>query len=110
MPKAASYKVKFPQPSYLLNALVSGVWADTWATQEEEKGRSFSGQNLMDVAPNPPRWAITWAKKLADAIIEINREKHQDPTIRTLEDLYKAASSIGGYPHDIPGSGVVGTT
>ncbi len=47
------------------DALVQGVWADFWASEQEEKGRSFSGCDLLEVAPKAPRWALKWAKDLA---------------------------------------------
>jgi hypothetical protein len=77
--------------SSILGGIPAGVWADHWATGEEEKGESFSGVNLMDVAPAPPAWAKKWAKKVADEIVEANH--------KSLDELYELAESCG-YPND----------
>ncbi len=74
------------------DALVQGVWADYWAMEEEEKGASFSGCNLIDVAPKAPKWALKWAKDLAAQIRHLNGGA-------TLEQLYGFACDMG-YPND----------
>lgn len=77
----------------ILAGIPSGVWADYWATEQEEKGRSFGGGvNLIDVAPNPPKWAKDWAKRVADKIVELNNNK-------SLEQIYEMAKKIG-YKND----------
>jgi len=76
----------------ILEAIPSGVWADYWAMQEEEKGKSFSGMNLIDVAPKPPAWARKWAKKAADEIVRLNGSKY-------LDKLYQIAEECG-YQND----------
>lgn len=92
MPRTAPYRAKFPHNTEILDGMVKGCWASHWATEQEDKGRSFSGQNILDVAPKPPGWARTWGKKLADAIVQVNHVG--------LEDLYRKAVEISGYPHD----------
>lgn len=77
----------------ILKGIPSGVWADQWATKQEERGRSFSGQDLISVAPKPPKRARDWARKVADKIIAAN------PWAKTLEDLYRHVHQ-NGYPHD----------
>lgn len=72
----------------ILNAIPSGVWADYWATEQEEKGRSFgAGANIMDVAPKLPTWAKKWGKEIADKIVALNN--------KSLEDLYEMAEAAG---------------
>lgn len=75
----------------ILAGIPTGVWADYWATQQEERGRSFSGQDIMDVAPKVPKWAKDWATNLAAGIVSVNG--------KTLEQLYQMVKEAG-YPHD----------
>lgn len=81
----------------ILAGIPSGVWADAWATRQEERGRSFSGQDIMAAAPKPPPRARAWGKKIAGEIVRLNSERHGKPV--SLEDLYQAAVGAG-YPHD----------
>jgi hypothetical protein len=81
----------------IIRGITKGPWADLWANQQEEEGSSFSGQNIYDLAPEPPRWAKTWGKKVASIIERINGS--------TLTDLYKSAVVVG-YPHDAEQFGV----
>jgi hypothetical protein len=76
--------------SEILYGMAKGPWADAWAQKQEEKGRSFSGQNIYDICPEPPRAAQRWARKLADEIVEANL--HLGPG---LEGLYLAAREAG---------------
>jgi len=82
--------------SEILAGIPSGVWADAWATRQEERGRSFSGQDIMAAAPKPPPRARAWGKKIAGEIVRLNSERHGKPV--SLEDLYQAAVEAG-YPH-----------
>lgn len=79
----------FAHDADILAGIPSGVWADLWATEQEERGRSFSGQNLIAAAPPPPRWARRWAKQLADSIVRANGD--------SLAALY-AKAKAAGYP------------
>lgn len=77
----------------ILAGIPSGVWADAWATEQEEKGRSFGGGvNIIDVAPKPPKRAKDWAKKVADEIVRLSNAP--------LEDLYDIAWREYGYKGD----------
>lgn len=69
----------------------SGVWADAWASQEEENGASFSGCDLMDVAPKPSNEAVRWGVGIAADIVKANG--------KTLAALYAMARDAG-YPYD----------
>lgn len=71
----------------ILAGIPAGVWADLWATEQEELGRSFSGQDIVEAAPKPPAWARKWAKELADGIVLLNR--------KSLEDLYEMVENAG---------------
>ena len=71
----------------ILRGLARGPWADAWASEQEEKGRSFSGMDLYEVAPEAPRWAEKWAKKLASSIVALNH--------LSLDDLYAVACEAG---------------
>ena len=63
---------KNPHDSEILHGMAKGPWADAWAQKQEEKGRSFSGQNIYDICPKPPRAARSWARKAADKIVAAN--------------------------------------
>jgi len=78
------------QPSHdreILLGLGKGNWALYWADQEEEKGRSFSGQDLYEICPNQPPWAKKWSRNIADQIVRLNKT--------SLADLYKKACEAG---------------
>jgi hypothetical protein len=72
----------------ILYGMAKGPWAYHWAFEQEKKGHSFSGQNIYDLCPEPPRTAKTWARKLADDIVKSN-----DGLI--LEALFLAARHEG---------------
>jgi hypothetical protein len=78
----------------VLKGIPTGVWADHWATEQEEKGRSFRGQDLMDVAPKVPAWANKWGKAVADSIVAANHG-----WAHSLGDLYRHVKQ-NGYPYD----------
>lgn len=71
----------------ILRGIARGPWSDHWATQQEEAGESFSGQDVYDLAPDAPKWARDWAVKLADVLVALNN--------RSLADLYQAAVDAG---------------
>jgi hypothetical protein len=71
----------------ILRGMARGPWADTWASEQEEKGRSFSSMDLYEVAPEAPRWTEKWAKKLASSIVALNQ--------LSLDDLYAVACEAG---------------
>jgi hypothetical protein len=92
--------------------MARGVWADLWATEQEEKGKSFSGQDITEAAPKTPAWALKWARGVADKIVAMNQGNHirnylahthveGDPWKKqvTLNDLYLVVKSYG-FPHD----------
>jgi hypothetical protein len=68
--------------------MAKGPWADHWAHAQEERGRSFSGQNIYDICPEPPKWARLWARNLAADIVSANEGL-------SLEALYLAARHAG---------------
>ena len=79
---------KNPHDREILYGIAKGPWADAWANKQEGKGRSFSGQNIYDLCPEPPRTAQRWAWKLAGEIVEANEGL-------TLEALFLAAREAG---------------
>jgi hypothetical protein len=64
--------------SEILEGIPRGVWADFWAQEQEEKGRSFSGQEITSLAPKTPAWAKQWAREVADEIVKLNGKSLQD--------------------------------
>jgi hypothetical protein len=76
----------------ILFGIAKGPWSLEWADREEEKGRSFSGQDIYAQAPNPPSDAVVWAEDIATQLKRLNM-------VNSLEDLYTIAARRG-YPHD----------
>ena len=77
-----------PHNREILHGMAKGPWAYHWAFEQEEKGHSFSGQNIYDLCPEPPRTAKRWARKLADDIATANDGLG-------LEPLFLAARNKG---------------
>jgi hypothetical protein len=75
-----------------------GAWADLWAMEQEEKGRSFSGQDITEAAPKTPAWAKKWGEGVAAKICELN---HSD-----LGSLYRLVKKHG-FPHDEESFGIL---
>jgi hypothetical protein len=57
----------------ILFGIAKGPWALEWANREEEKGRSFSGQDIYKLAPDPPSEAVAWAEDIAAQLMRLNR-------------------------------------
>ena len=79
---------KNPHNREILYGMARGPWADHWANVQGERGRSFSGQNIYDICPEPPRMAKRWARRLADDIVSANDGLG-------LEPLFLAARNAG---------------
>jgi hypothetical protein len=79
---------KNPHDREILYGMAKGPWADAWAREEEEKGARFSGQNIYDLCPEPPKAAKSWARRVADKIVEANGGL-------ALEALFLAARHAG---------------
>lgn len=76
----------------ILEGMARGVFASAWADRQEERGRSFSQQDIYDIAPKTPPKAKSWAKVEAARLIQNNN-------ISSLTALYDDAQSHG-YPRD----------
>jgi len=85
--------------SDILHGMAKGPWADHWAQSQEERGRSFSGQNIYDLCPEPPRWSKAWARKLADDIVEANDGLGLEPLFLAARDadFDKSREDFGCY-------------
>ena len=77
-----------PHNAEILHGMAKGPWAGSWLRQQEEGGRSFSGQDIYDICPEPPRTAKRWARNLADDIVSANEGL-------SLESLFLAARHEG---------------
>ena len=82
----------------ILAGISRGVWSDLWATEQEEKGRSFSQRDITEAAPRTPPWAKKWAKGVADKIVSLNGQ-----SLTALFDLVKKH----GFPHDEESFGIL---
>jgi len=72
----------------ILFGMAKGPWALEWSNREEEKGRSFSGQDIYELAPNPPSDAVAWAEDIAAQLKRMNN-------VAGLEVLYAVAQREG---------------
>jgi hypothetical protein len=79
--------------------MAKGPWADHWAQAQEERGRSFSGQNIYDLCPEPPKWAERWARSLAADIVGSNEGLNLDALYLAArhEGFDKAREDFGFY-------------
>jgi hypothetical protein len=56
----------------IINAMARAFYVSAWAERQEEKGRSFAGQELMDVAPKTPKFVRDFALMFAGRLHEAN--------------------------------------
>lgn len=78
----------------IVEAMARTLHVDNWARREEERGRTYPGMDLMDVAPKTPRAAEHAARQLATRIEELNGQ--------TLERLYRRAVTARGIHREEP--------
>jgi len=74
----------------IIEGMARALWVSDWAQREEEKGVSFSGMELMDIAPPTPQGAEDAARLLAGGIIQANKA-----SLTRL--LAKASKADGDY-------------
>ena len=72
----------------ILFGIAKGPWSLQWTDMEEEKGRSFSGQDIYELAPNPPSDAVAWAEDIAAQLKRLNM-------VRSLHELFLIAQNRG---------------
>lgn len=48
------------------------AFVSSWADYQEERGKTYPGKNLMDVAPSTPLSAYVWAGQLIGKMEELN--------------------------------------
>jgi len=56
----------------LEKGMAEALWADAWASAEQEAGRSHGGEEIMDIMPEVPREALIDAYRLAGHFEEAN--------------------------------------
>lgn len=81
------------QDDTIIEGLAKLAWAMRWADEEEAKedGENFSGVDIYDAAPEPPKEAFKWAKEVAAQITKSNGA--------TLTELFERAQEAG-FPGD----------
>jgi hypothetical protein len=72
----------------IVESMARTLYVMDWIEREEEKGRTYPGQELFDVAPPTPRVAYRAARRLADRIEERNK--------LSLDAIYVAAAAAPG--------------
>lgn len=78
----------------ILKGIARGPYAMEWAERQEERGRSFSGVDIYEAAPNTSAKAKKWGSGLADKIVLLNAKKFQDPSM-SLEKMFEMAVAEG---------------
>ncbi len=73
----------------IYEAMARAMFVSDWADRQEEKGKTYPGMDLMDVAPPTSRDALLAARALAAAVI-------RDNNVKSLTDLYARALNAGG--------------
>jgi hypothetical protein len=81
--------------SDFLRGMARGPWSLQWADEQEEEGRSFSGVDIYEASPEAPRWALRWARQLADKIILLNVDRVRTGSEVGIEGLYQEAVRAG---------------
>lgn len=70
----------------ILEGMARAAFVTHWADEREEEGESFSGQDIMDVAPRKnSEESVEWANNLAPRIEKANG--------KSLDELYALASA-----------------
>jgi hypothetical protein len=72
----------------IVDAMARTLFVLDWAERQEERGRTYPGENLMEIAPPTPRVAYRAAEKLAGRIEEKNK--------LSLDAIYVAAANAPG--------------
>lgn len=57
---------------HIIEGIARAMHVSAWADQEEEKGRTYPGEELMDVAPKTPRKAKDQAWRLVGMFEALN--------------------------------------
>lgn len=66
------------------------LWADYWASNAEERGRSIGG-DILDSAPTTPRWAYVLARDLSRSLQLLNIGRTLDSVLEEWAALVDAA-------------------
>lgn len=90
---AKSGKADTSKDKSIIEGMAKLAWAMRWADEEEAKedGENFSGVDIYDAAPKPPKKAFDWAKSIGAEIAKDNG--------LTLTALYEKAKAAG-FPND----------
>lgn len=88
------------QETEIRKTVIAGIaraaFVTEWANRQEERGRTFSGKDLYQVAPRTDKHARDWAEGVVERIESLNRKS-------IVELLYAAAIAdgrAGSVPED----------
>jgi len=90
-PKALGYnkpKMLGEHDPIILEGMARGPYSIEWANKKEEKGHTFRGKDIYEIAPRTPSFAKKWAKELREQILSLNNAP-------SLTYLYEFAKSKG---------------
>lgn len=73
-------------------AMARAFFVSAWADEQEENGRNYPGQDLMDVAPETPEYALRFAYKFLGMIEQANDNN--------IYSLVEQAAAADGYQKD----------
>lgn len=71
------------------------MWGDAWMTEEEEQGRTYPGENILDIMPSAPEEAIMEASMVIGYIEGSVRE-----TMDAIWERAEAAAIAEGHEDD----------
>lgn len=90
------HRAEFPEGIEIIDSMARTAWASHWASEQEEKGRSFSGQEIMGQAPKTPAAAKEWAVGAATKLNCANGLGWMDDPYWTMQHLFNLAVQAGG--------------
>lgn len=89
----------------IINGMARAFFVSAWVEKQERKGRSFAGQELMDVAPSTPRYArdfaLMFAGGLGSLLVHLNNAAWAD--VRATQEQMGGTLPEPFYKHKYPG-------
>ena len=85
----------------IVNGMACAFFVTAWADRQERKGKTYPGEELMDVAPSTPRYArdfaLMYAGGLGSLLVHLNNAAWAD--VLTQNSLRPADVPWGNPQH-----------
>jgi len=78
----------------VVSAMVRAKFVSDWADRQEERGKTYPGQELMDVAPRTPRYAFERALMFAGQLPNLHVVLNEAAWADTLKDYNLLPSTV----------------